>query len=439
MVQWQYMTHEATKHFQGFETLALHAGTPPDPATGARSMPIHQATAFVFRDAQHAADLFALKEFGFSYSRLTNPTVHALEQRLAALEGGVGATCTASGHSAQLLIFSALMQPGDHILASARMYGGSVNQLKNIFPRTFGWQSTLVDPDNVDNFKRAFTEKTKLIFVEGMANPAGVVVDLEKIARIAQDANIPFIVDNTLATPVYCKPFDYGANVVTHSTTKFLSAHGHAMGGVVVDGGKFDWVKHKDKYPALGKPEPCYNGLVFADAFKEQALYVHNHAIGLRDLGMTQQPMNAYLTLQGIETLALRMPRHNENALTVAQWLEKHSKVAWVNYAGLPSSKYHALAKKYLKGVGGAVFAFGVKGGHEAGMHVVSSMKLFSHVANIGDTRSLIVHPSSTTHSQLTDEQKVNLGIGPETIRLSIGLENIDDIIADLDQALNGV
>ncbi len=433
------MTKDAAKLFKGFETLALHAGTPPDPSTGSRSMPVHFATAYVFRDAAHAADLFALKEFGYSYSRLTNPTVNALEERLAALEGGIGATCAASGHGAQVLVFSALLQPDDHIVASSRLYGGSVNQLKNVFPRTFGWQSSLVDPDDTDNFKRAITEKTKAIFIEGMTNPSGVVVDIEKIARVAEDAQVPLIVDNTLATPVLCRPLDYGAHIVTHSTTKFLSAHGHAMGGVVIDGGKFDWARHKDKFPALGKPDPSYNGIVFADAFGKAALMVHNHAIGLRDLGMTQQPMNAFLTLQGIETLALRMPRHCENALAIAQWLEKHPKIKSVNYAGLPGSKYHDLAKKYLKGMGGAVFTFALKGGQEDGKKVVSSMKLFSHVANIGDTRSLIVHPSSTTHSQLSDDQKTALGIGPDVIRVSVGIENVDDLIADLEQALNQI
>lgn len=433
------MTKDAAKLYKGLETLALHAGTPPDPGTGSRSMPVHFSTAFVFKDASHAADLFALKEFGYSYSRLTNPTVNALEERIAALEGGIGATCAASGHGGQLLVLSALMQPGDHVVASSRLYGGSVNQLKNIFPKTFGWQSTLVDPDEVDNFKRAITDKTKAIFVEAMANPAGVIVDLEAIAKIAQDAKIPFIVDNTLSTPVLCKPLSYGANIVTHSTTKFLSAHGHAMGGVVVDGGTFDWAAHKDRFKALGTPESCYNGIIFADVFGKQALYVHNHAIGLRDLGMTQQPMNAFLTLQGLETLALRMPRHCDNALAVARFLEKHPKVDWVNYAGLETNKYHQLARKYMKGYGGAVFAFGVRGGHEAGMRVVDNVKLFSHVANIGDTRSLIVHPSSTTHSQLTHDQKIANGIGPEAIRLSVGIENIDDILADLDQALANI
>ena len=432
------MTHNAAKDFKGFETLALHAGTPPDPVTGSRSMPVHFSTAFVFRDAEHGANLFALKELGYSYSRLTNPTVNALEERLAALEGGIGATATASGHSAQLLIFAGLLGAGEHLVASSRLYGGSVNQLKNVFPRTFGWQSTLVDPDTIDNFKRAITDKTKAIFVESMANPSGVIVDIEAIAKVANDAKIPLIVDNTLATPALCRPLDYGAHIVTHSTTKFLSGHGHALGGAVIDGGKFDWAAQRDKYPNMGNPNPSYNGIVLADTFGNMALHVWLHAVGLRDLGMTQ-PMNAFLTLQGIETLALRMPKHCENALAVAKYLEAHSKVAWVNYAGLASSKYNALAKKYMGGTGGAVFSFGVKGGHEAGMKVVSSMKLFSHVANIGDTRSLITHPSSTTHSQLTDDQKKAIGLGPEAIRVSIGLETTADIMADLEQALANI
>ncbi|MBU6234736.1 MAG: O-acetylhomoserine aminocarboxypropyltransferase/cysteine synthase [Alphaproteobacteria bacterium] len=430
------MTHNAAKDFQGFETLALHAGTPPDPVTGSRSMPVHFTTAYVFRDAVHGADLFSLKEMGYSYSRLTNPTVNAMEERLAALEGGLGATATSSGHAAQVLIFAALMGAGDHIVASSRIYGGSTNQLRNVFPRCFGWQSTLVDPDAIDNFKRAITDKTKLIFLESMANPSGVVVDIEAVAKVAEAAGIPLIVDNTLATPALCKPLQYGASIVTHSTTKFLSGHGHALGGAVVDGGTFDWKKHAGKYPNFGAPNPSYNGIVFNDAFGKAALHVWLHAVGLRDLGMTQQPMNAFLTLQGMETLALRMPRHCANAQAVAEHLEKHPKVAWVNYPGLKSSKYYNLVQKYCSGMGGAVFTFGVKGGHAAGTKIVSSMKLFSHVANIGDTRSLITHPSSTTHSQLTDEQKVALGIGPETIRVSIGLEAIADIIADLDQAL---
>ncbi|HEY8963984.1 MAG TPA: O-acetylhomoserine aminocarboxypropyltransferase/cysteine synthase family protein [Alphaproteobacteria bacterium] len=433
------MTKDAAKIYKGFDTLALHAGTPPDPVTGARSIPINQATAFVFNDATHAANLFALKEVGFVYSRLTNPTVAALEERIAALEGGVGATCTASGHAAQMLVLSALMQPGDHLVASNRLYGGSQNQIKNIFPRTFGWQSTMVDPHDVDNFKRAITDNTKAIFVEGMANPSGVIVDIEKIADVANDAGVPLIVDNTLCTPALCRPLDFGAHIVTHSTTKFLSGHGNAMGGVVVDGGKFPWWDHKDKFKALGQPEPGYQNLVFADAFKNMALCIHNHAVGLRDLGMNQQPLNAYLTVLGIETLSLRMDRHCSNSLAVAQFLNKHPKVSWVNYAGLSDSRYHALAKKYLGGRGGAVFTFGVKGGHEAGTKLVSSVTLLSHLANIGDTRSLLIHPSSTTHSQLTEDEKRARGIEPEMVRLSIGLESVDDIIADLDQALKAL
>ncbi|NBX65801.1 MAG: O-acetylhomoserine aminocarboxypropyltransferase/cysteine synthase [Proteobacteria bacterium] len=433
------MTHNAAKDFQGFDTLALHAGTPPDPATGSRSMPVHFTTAYVFRDAAHGANLFALKEMGYSYSRLTNPTVNALEERIAALEGGIGATATASGHAAQLLVFAALTAPHDHIVASSRLYGGSVNQLRNVFPRCFGWQTTFVDPDDAQNFKRAITDKTKFIFLESMANPSGVVVDIEAVAKVAADAKIPLIVDNTLATPALCRPLQYGANIVTHSTTKFMSGHGHALGGVVVDGGTFNWAAQPDKYPNLGQANPSYNGTTFNDAFGNMALHVWLHAVGLRDLGMTQQPMNAFLTLQGLETLTLRMDRHCANALAVALHLEKHPKVAWVNYPALPSSRYAGLCQKYFGGKGGAVFTFGVKGGHEAGMKVVSSMKLFSHVANIGDTRSLITHPSSTTHSQLTDEQKISLGIGPEAIRVSIGIENIGDILADLDQALSKI
>jgi len=418
----------------GFETLSIHAGAGPDPATGARALPIYQSTAYAFDDADHAAALFNLQTVGFIYSRLTNPTNAALETRLATLEGGRGCTVTASGHSAQVLALFPLMQPGSEVVASSRLYGGSLQQMRNTYPK-FGWKAHIVDADTPDNFKRALTDTTKAFFIESLANPGGVISDLEAIARIADDAGVPLIVDNTMATPWLCKPIDYGATLIIHSTTKFLSGTGTSMGGAVVDSGKFDWAKG-GKFPSLAGPEPAYHGLNFFESFGDMAYTFHSHAVGLRDLGPSQAPMNAWLTMLGMETLGLRMERHCANAMTVAQWLEKHPSVAWVNYAGLPSNKYNALARKYLPKGAGSIFTFGVKGGYEVGMKVVDSVDLFSHVANIGDAKSLIIHPASTTHRQLTDEQRVAAGAGPDVIRLSIGIETVEDIIADLEQAL---
>lgn len=430
------MVMSTEKSPQGLETISIHAGCGPDPATGARTIPIHHSTAFVFEDAEHGADLFALRKAGFSYSRLTNPTVGALEEKLAALEGGSGATCTSSGHAAQLLIMSALLGPGDHVVSSCKMYGGSLTQFGRIFPDCFGWECTPFNTDNAQEARAAITPKTKAIFAESLSNPEGVVADLEGLAKIAGEAGIPLIIDNTMATPALCKPLEYGAHIVTYSTTKFISGHGNAMGGAVVDGGKFDWSKYPDKFPRLAKPNDIYNGITFCETFGPAALAVHNHAVGLRDLGMNQQPMNAYLTFVGAETLQLRMDKHCENALAVAQYLEKHPKVESVSYAGLDSSPHNANAKKYMKGRGGAVFTFNIKGGNEEAAGVVNNVRLFSHLANIGDTRSLMIHPFSTTHSQLDDAGKKAAGAAPNTIRVSIGIETIEDIIADLEQAL---
>jgi O-acetylhomoserine (thiol)-lyase len=420
----------------GFETRAIHAGAAPDPATGARVTPIYQTTSYVFDDVDDAAALFNLQKVGFIYSRLTNPTVSVLEERLANLEGGRGATCTSSGHAAQMLALFALMSPGDEFLASKKLYGGSLNQFANSFPRAFGWKAVFVDLDDPENFRRALTPKTKAIFIESLANPGGVVCDIEAIAKIAQDAEIPLIVDNTMATPYLCRPIEWGATLVVHSTTKFLGGHGNSVGGVVIDSGKFDWTK-AGKYPALSEPEPGYHGLRFHETFGDLAFTIHGHAIGLRDLGPNQQPMNAFLTLTGIETLFLRMERHCANAMKVAQFLESHPQVEWVMYAGLPTSKYYDLAQKYLPRGAGAVFTFGVKGGYETGVGVVENVELFSHLANIGDTRSLIIHPASTTHRQLSPEGLAAAGATPDVVRVSVGLESADDLIADLDQALN--
>ncbi|MDJ0684979.1 MAG: O-acetylhomoserine aminocarboxypropyltransferase [Alphaproteobacteria bacterium] len=418
----------------GFETLALHAGAAPDTATGARATPIYQTSSFTFDDAEHAASLFNLQEPGFIYSRLTNPTISVLEERVAALEGGIGGTATASGHAAQITALFALMGPGDHLVASNKLYGGSINQMSHTFKK-FDWRTSFVDPADPENFRQALTPETKAIFCECLANPGGVVVDIEAVGAIARAAGIPLIVDNTLASPYLLRPFEHGADLVVHSTTKFLSGNGTSIGGIVVDSGRFDWTA-SDKFPSLTRPAPEYHGLTFYETFGNLAFTLYSHAVSLRDLGSTQQPFNAWLTLLGIETLPLRMERHCANALTVATYLEEHSAVDWVSYASLPSSPYRALAEKYLPHGAGAVFTFGLRGGYEAGVKLVNAVELFSHLANIGDAKSLIIHPASTTHNQLTPEQQSAAGAGPEVIRLSIGLETASDIIADLEQAL---
>lgn len=417
-------------------TQAVHAGNNPDPATGARIAPIHQAVAYVLDDAERASNLFALKELGNIYSRMTNPTVSALEEKLAALEGGVAAVCTASGLAAQTLAMVSLMQSGDHVVVSDNLYGGSHNQFKKIFQETFGWKTTFADHSKPESFKKALRENTKAIFVESLTNPAGAIPDLEAIAKIAQAAHVPFIVDNTMATPYLCKPLDYGASIVTYSTTKFMNGHANAMGGAVIDGGKFNWAKHPAKYPGMAVEKTGPNNTTLAKSFGKMAFAIHNRAVGLRDLGMCQQPMNAWLTMVGLETLPLRMERHCENALAVAKYLEAHKSVSWVRFAGLKSSPYNAMARKYMRGQGGAIFTFGLKGGYKAGVKFVESLKMFSHLAHIGDTRSMVIHPASTTHSQLSPEARKAGGAGDDVVRLSIGIEHIDDIIADIEQAL---
>jgi O-acetylhomoserine (thiol)-lyase len=424
---------EGPKSF-GFDTLQVHAGAKPDPTTGARQTPIYQNTAYVFRDADHAAALFNLQEVGFIYSRLTNPTTSVLQERIATLEGGVGATCTSSGHAAQVLALFPLMSPGDNVVVSTRLYGGSITQFSQTFKR-FGWEAKFVDIDEPGQVARACTKRTKAIFCESVSNPGGHVTDIPRIAKIAKAKGVPLIVDNTAATPYLCQPFKLGADLVVHSTTKYLSGSGQAMGGAVVDGGTFDW-SASDKYPSLSQPEPAYHGLKFHETFGQLSYTLHCHAVGLRDLGMTMAPQNAFLTLLGIETLSLRMDRHCANAKRIAEWLETHPAVAAVTYAGLKSSPYARRAKKlYPKGTGG-MFTFALKGGYEACMKLVDGVEIFSHVANLGDTRSLIIHSASTTHRQLTPEQQEAAGAGPSVVRLSIGIEDADDLIADLDQAL---
>jgi O-acetylhomoserine (thiol)-lyase len=420
----------------GFETRAIHAGAAPDPTTGARNTPIYQTTAYVFDDVDHAASLFNLHNFGYIYTRLTNPTVSVLEERVANLEGGRAAVAAASGHAAQFLVFATMMEQGDEFVASRNLYGGSLTQFGLSFKK-LGWTCHFVDPTDPENFRRALTPRCKAIFVESLANPGGVIVDLEPVAKIAHDAGIPLIVDNTLATPYLCRPFEYGADLITHSTTKFLGGHGNSLGGIVVESGKFDWAA-SGKFPALTEPEPAYHGLRFYENFGDFAFTTKARAVALRDFGPTLAPMNAFLTITGIETLHVRMERHCANAQQVVEFLAAHPRVAWVSYAGLESSPYHALARKYLPKGAGAVFTFGVQGGYEAGIKLVEGVRLFSHLANIGDTRSLILHPASTTHRQLSDEQRLAAGAGPDVIRLSIGLETAEDLIADLDQALAG-
>ncbi|ADZ70367.1 O-acetylhomoserine aminocarboxypropyltransferase [Polymorphum gilvum] len=421
----------------GFATLAIHAGAQPDPSTGARVTPIYQTTSFVFDDVDHAASLFGLQAFGNIYTRITNPTTAVLEERVAALEGGTAALAVASGHSAQLLAFHTLMTPGDTIVASRKLYGGSINQLNHSF-KSFGWNVKWADPADLSSFEAAIDGTTRAIFIESLANPGGIVTDIGGIAAIAKKHGIPLIVDNTLATPYLCRPIEHGADIVLHSLTKFMGGHGNSMGGVIVDGGSFDW-SASGRYPLLSTPRPEYQGIVLHETFGNFAFAIACRVLGLRDLGPAISPFNSFMILTGIETLPLRMQRHSDNALKVALHLSGHPKVSWVSYAALPSDPCHALQQKYCPKGAGAVFTFGVEGGYEAGVALVSNVQLFSHLANIGDTRSLIIHPASTTHRQLSDEQKTAAGAGPDVVRLSIGLEDPEDLIADLDQALESL
>ncbi len=422
---------------QHLDTLAIHAGTAPDPTTKARITPIYQTSSYVFDDVDHAARLFSLQEPGNIYTRITNPTNAVLEGKIVALEGGVGALAVASGHAAQFLTFHTLMEPGCEIVAATRLYGGSLTQLGHSF-RKMAWTTRFVDADNADNVAAAINDKTRAVFIESLANPGGVVQDIEAIAKVAHDAGVPLVVDNTMASPMLCRPFEHGADIVVHSATKFLNGHGNSVGGLIVDSGRFDWGA-SDKFPTLTQPNASYHGAVFTEAAGPMAFVIAARVLGLRDLGPAMAPMNAFLSLTGMETLALRMERHCDNALKLAQWLKAHPKIAWVSFAGLPDDPYHALAQRYLGGRGGAVFTFGLKGGYDAGIKVVSSVKLFSHLANLGDTRSLIIHPASTTHSQLEGEELVQAGAGPDVMRVSVGIEHIDDIIADMAQALDQI
>ncbi len=426
-----------TKVTPGIETLAVHAGTAPDPTTGARITPIYQTTAYVFKDADQAANRFALTEPGNIYGRITNPTQAVLEEKVAALEGGTAALATASGHAAEFLTFHTLMEPGENFVAGRQLYGGSINQFANAF-KSFDWQVRWANSEDPESFEKQIDDKTRAIFIESFANPGGIVVDIKAIAKIAHAHGVPLIVDNTLATPYLLRPIEHGADIVIHSLTKFIGGHGNSMGGLLIDGGTFDWGK-SGHYKKLTEPRPDYAGLVIYEATGNAAFATAARVLGMRDFGPTISPFNAFLILTGAETLPLRMQKHSDNALAVAQYLEKHNKVSWVNYAGLTGNKYHKLQQRYAPKGAGSVFTFGVKGGYEAGVKFASSLKLFSLLANIGDTRSLVIHPASTTHRQLTDSQKIAAGAGPDVVRLSIGIEDIKDIIGDIEQALNKI
>jgi len=424
-----------TDRVPGFSTLAIHAGAQPDPTTGARATPIYQTTSFVFNDADHAASLFGLQAFGNIYTRIGNPTNAVLEERVAALEGGTAALAVASGHAAQVIALQALLMPGDEFIAARKLYGGSINQFTHAF-KSFGWNVVWADTDDIESFEAAVSPRTKAIFVESIANPGGTITDIEAIAQVARKAGVPLIVDNTLASPYLIRPIDHGADVVVHSLTKFLGGHGNSIGGIIVDAGTFDWAASGNKYPMLTEPRPEYHGIRIQETFGNFAFAIACRVLGLRDLGPALSPFNAFLILTGIETLPLRMQKHCDNAKAVAEYLNRHPAVSAVNYAGLPEDKYHSLARKYCPRGAGAVFTFSLKGGYDAGVALVSNLKLFSHLANVGDTRSLVIHPASTTHSQLDDAAKTKAGAGPDIVRLSIGIEDKEDLIADLEQAL---
>ncbi len=416
----------------GFSTRQLHSGHTPDPVTGSRAVPIYQTTSYVFRDTQHAADLFALKEQGYIYTRIMNPTTEVLERRLADLEGGVGALAASSGHAAQAMAILTILGAGDHIVSSSKLYGGTYNQFRHTF-RHLGIEVSFVDPAEPQNFARAIRPNTKLLYGETLGNPDISVFPFAEVAAIARAEGLPLMIDNTLATPYLCRPLELGANIVVHSTTKFLSGHGTAIGGIIVDGGNFNWAN--GRFRNFTEPDPSYHGLVYAELGPE-AFIVKARVQMLRDLGACQAPFNSWLTLQGIETLSLRMEKHVANAMRVAEYLFQHPSVAWVSYPGLPSHPDHERSKRYLPKGPGAVLGFGIKGGVAAGRRFIESLQLVSHLANVGDAKSLAIHPASTTHSQLSEDEMLSAGVTPDFIRLSVGLEDVEDIIWDLEQAL---
>ena len=420
-------------HAYGFSTRSLHAGQKPDPTTGARAVPIYQTTSYVFNNTDHAASLFALQEFGNVYTRIMNPTHDVLEQRIASLEGGVAALAVASGQAAQFLTITSLAGIGDEIVAASTLYGGTYTQFDVTF-RRIGIKPVFVEPDDPENFRKAITPKTKLLYAETIANPRMNVLDIEAVAKIAHEHHIPLVIDNTFASPYLCRPFEYGADIVVHSATKFIGGHGTSIGGLIVDGGKFPW--NEGNFPMLTEPSPGYHGMRFYQTFGNIAFIIRARVEGLRDVGPAMSPFNAFLFLQGIETLKLRMDAHSQNAQKVAEFLQAHSLVKWVNYPGLESSPYRTLAEKYLPKGNGAILTFGIEGGMEAGRRFIDSLKMISHLANVGDAKSLVIHPASTTHQQLSLADQEICGITPDLVRVSVGIEDVDDIVWDLDQAL---
>jgi O-acetylhomoserine (thiol)-lyase len=425
---------DPTERKYGFNTRALHAGYAADPTTHARAVPIYQTTSFTFENSDHAAALFALQQFGNIYTRIMNPTQDALEQRVASLENGALALATSSGQAAQFLTINSLLEQGDEIVSASTLYGGTYTQFDVSF-RRLGYKTTFVEPDDPENFRKAITPRTRCLYGETISNPRGNVLDIEAVAKIAHEHHIPLVIDNTFATPYVCRPLDYGADIVVHSLTKFMGGHGNSIGGIIVTGANFDW--SKGKFPMLTSPSPAYHGMNFFEIFGNLAFIIRARVEGLRDLGPCISPFNAFLFIQGIETLGPRMDRHLANTQAVAEHLQSHKHVEWVRFPGLPSSPYHALAKQYTPRGAGAVFAFGIRNGtRETGKKFVDSLKLFSHLANVGDARSLVIHPASTTHQQLSDEQQAAAGVSPDMIRLSIGIEDLDDILWDLEQAL---
>ena len=421
----------------GFNTRALHAGYDPDPTTHARAVPIYQTTSFTFENAEHAAALFALQQFGNIYTRIMNPTQAAIEERIASLEGDVAALAVSSGQAAQFLTVNSLMETGDHMVAATTLYGGTYTQFSVSF-RRMGYNVSFVEPDDPENFRKAITPKTKLIYAETLSNPRGNILDIEAVAKIAHEAGLPLVIDNTFASPYLCRPIEHGADIVVNSMTKFIGGHGTSIGGIIVESGKFDW-KNSPHHPQLNQPSPAYHGMNFGEIFGNIAFIIRARVEGLRDMGPCISPFNSFLFIQGVETLGMRMERHVANAQAAAEHLLGHKKVNWVAYPGLKSSPYHALANKYMPKGAGAVFSFGIEGGVEAGKKFVDSLKIFSHLANVGDAKSLVIHPASSTHQQLNAEQQAAAGVLPDMMRLSIGIEDIDDILWDLDQALDSL
>lgn len=424
---------ENEEHQFGFATRSLHAGQVPDPTTGSRAVPIYQTTSYVFEDTEHAAALFALQKFGNVYTRIMNPTQGVLEERVASLEGGVAALAVASGQAAQFLTVTSLAGVGDEIVSASTLYGGTYTQFDVSF-RRIGINTVFVDPDDPENFRRAITPRTRLIYGETIGNPRMNVLDIERVAAIAHEHNLPLVIDNTFASPALCRPIEHGADIVVHSATKFLGGHGTAIAGVIVDSGNFPW--DKGNFPAITQPSPSYHGMRFHETFGKIAFIIRARVEGLRDMGPAISPFNAFLILQGVETLQLRMEAHSRNAQAVAEHLANHPRVKWVNYPGLASSRYRGLAEKYLPTGCGAILTFGIEGGLEAGRKFINSLKMLSHLANVGDAKSLVIHPASTTHQQLPEMDQVAAGITPDLVRLSVGIEDVSDIIWDLDQAL---